>query len=231
MDPRDESEIVSVAIAARCNRSGPRFPFHDSFVEKRPTKIFSHDRPARARCQSPRRRIVSCPDVQRRFVRLCASGPKAHCCRQEGHNGACMRRVSGELWRAHSLWRFTPRWLKVSSHDQTASIGVASVSRKREYKCGTRREAICIWTRWGVSDPLRLGCGVRFAPREGGAHAPVLTSIIRCGVCGGIERRRHLDDWAPACSCGETACECAFQELPTQYATRESPRRQREGAD
>src|ERR1700733_5736298 len=47
MDPPDEFEIVCVAMAARYNRSGPHFPFHDlsTAVAKRRTKIFWHDRP------------------------------------------------------------------------------------------------------------------------------------------------------------------------------------------
>jgi len=41
-----------------------------------------------------------------------------------------------------------------------------------------------------------MGSGLRF--EEGVAHAPALTSIIRAAARGGIKRRRHLDERAPA---------------------------------
>lgn len=185
--------------------------FDDSAVEKRPTKIFSHGRPACVRCQSPRqlrrRMIVSLPDVQRRFVRHCASQREGQSFLKRGTRRACAQCLSGELSRVHSLLHLTRRWLKVNSHDKTTGTGVDCVSRKMECKRGTRRAAIYAWTRWGVSDPLRSGRGVRFALQGGGRSRPSTDVDHPRGACGGIKRRRHLDHRAPGCSCCEMGCE------------------------
>ena len=122
-------------IAVRCNRSGPRFPFRDmsSAVEKRTTKIFSHDRPACVGCQLPKRRIVSCPDLNDASFVTALLGAKANRSRRDGHE-ARGRSVSPASSYVRTRSYVTRRWLKVNSHDEATSIGVAYISRKTKCK-------------------------------------------------------------------------------------------------
>jgi hypothetical protein len=173
MDPRDESEIVCVAITARCNRSGPRFPFHDisSDIEKRTTKIFSHDRRACVvvnRASDESAAVRMCNDAS--FVAALLSA-KANRSRRDGYDA-----------RARSLSPATSQCALALALHAAFVEGQLSRPGDEHRRCvhfpedGVQvREAprgTCVRKRWGVSDPLRSGCRVRFPLRGGGRSRP-----------------------------------------------------------
>ena len=67
--------------------------------------------------------------------------------------------------------RFSRRSLKVSSRDQTISIGVTHFPERGLPLLASPRRT-CVRTSRGVSDPLRSGRRVRFALRGGGRSRP-----------------------------------------------------------
>jgi hypothetical protein len=207
-----------VAIAARCNRSGPRFPFHDSVVEK----------------------------WQRRSSRTI--GLLAFVVNRQGDESSVVRTSNDASFVTALLQRERNRSRKDGHDARARNVSAASACVcARSYASISRRDdeqqrcvhfpedGVQVWdtprgtwvrTRRGVSDPVRSGRRVRYALQGGGRSRPGTDVDRRRGIRGGTERRRHLDDRVPACSCYEMGCAYSFRELPTRLRF-ESRARQR----